>query len=115
MTQSAHLAYAAFDILSKKQWAYFQDFALPLINRASKDRLSSNAYVSLLADLSVRGQLPPLDTVFVEVGHKFADQIASWAIVYKNGKVTQRQVSQMLLEARLYEISTDIPLYRVKI
>lgn len=69
-----------------------QDFATPLIKREGKDRLGSSAYVSLLADISDRGQLPPLDTVFADVGSKFAQQIRSWTVSYKNGKVTERQV-----------------------
>lgn len=92
------MTYAAVDLLSMQQWVYFQDFAVPLIKRAGKDRLGSSAYVSLLAELCSRGQMPSLDTIFTEVERKFAGQIATWSVSYKNGKVTQRQVSQMSLQ-----------------
>lgn len=86
------LAYAAFDTLSEQQWKYFGDFAVPLIQRSGKDRLGNSAYTSLLASISNRGQLPPLDTIVAEVGGRFAEQIRAWTISFKNGKVTERQV-----------------------
>lgn len=103
------MSYAAFDTLSEQNWTYFRDFAVPLVKRSGAERLTDSAYVSLLAALCERAQLPPLDTVISEAGSRFAQHINSWIVSFKNGKVTERQVSFSPASVRTHRLTSSIP------